>query len=123
MREVPDEQPEEREDTSDRTDPERAHHPMTKTVVPTSTWSKSHSASGTCIRMQPCDALYPIEPGSSVPWMPTPGASRPIQRVPSGLPGPGGTGLRPFPHESCVGGFHHGFFHLTTMFQRPRGVG
>ena len=36
-------------------------------------------------------------PGFGVPWMPTPGADRPIQRVPSGLPGPGGTGL-------CAGG-------------------
>ena len=27
-----------------------------KTVVPTVTWLKSHSASGMCIRMQPCEA-------------------------------------------------------------------
>ena len=33
-----------------------AHQTM-NTVVPTSTWSNSHSASGTCMRMQPCEAL------------------------------------------------------------------
>ena len=34
----------------------RAHH-RTKTVVPMSTCSKSHSESGTCMRTQPCEAL------------------------------------------------------------------
>ncbi len=38
--------------------------------------------------------------GASVPWMPTPGALRPIQRVPSGFDGPGGTGVRPCAQES-----------------------
>ena len=60
--------------------------------------------------------------GLGVPWMPTPGAERPIQRVPSGLPGPGGTGLAPAAHAE-VGGYHHGFTYLTTMSKRPRGVG
>ena len=73
--------------------------------------------------MQPCEALYPIDVGSSVPWMPTPGAFSPIHRVPSGFDGPGGTGFRPFAQSSCTGGYHHGFFHLTTMWKRPRGVG
>src|SRR3954452_25495375 len=86
------------------------------------TWSNSHSAYGMYIRMHPCDAEYPIEPGSGVPWMPTPGAERPIQRVPSGLPGPGGIGFCPFAHGD-EGGYHHGFFHLTTIEKRPSGVG
>ena len=34
-----------------------AHQTDDETVVPMSTWSKSHSASGTCMRMQPCEAL------------------------------------------------------------------
>ena len=42
-------------------------------------------------------------PGFGVPWMPTPGAERPIQRVPSGLPGPGGTGSSPRPTPSSAG--------------------
>ena len=49
-----------------------------KTVEPTSTRSKSHSASGMRIRMQPWEAEYPIEAASGVPWMPTPEAERPI---------------------------------------------
>ena len=57
-----------------------------------------------------------------MPWMPTPGAERPIQRVPSGLPGPGGIGCSPFA-QSEFGGYHHGFFHLTTIWKRPSGVG
>ena len=65
------------------------------TGVPIRTRLNSHSADGICIRMQPCDSEWPIDHGSEVPWMPTPGALNPIQRVPSGLPGPGGTGLGP----------------------------
>src|SRR5262249_21911885 len=122
VHEIPDEQPQQREDGSDRDCPERPHQ-TTNTVVPMSTWSNSHSESGTCMRTQPCDALYPIDEGLSVPWMPTPGASRPIQRVPSGLSGPGGTGFRPFAQSSCTGGYHHGFLYLTTMRHSPRGVG
>src|SRR5436190_12946947 len=93
-----------------------------KTGVPTCTWLKSHSASEMSMRMQPCDAEYPIEAESGVPWMPTPGALRPIQRVPSGLPGPGGTGFSPAAHGDA-GGYHHGFLHLTTIWNRPSGVG
>ena len=44
-----------------------------------------------------------------VPWMPTPGAFSPIQRVPSGFAGPGGTGFRPLRPRVEVGGYHHGF--------------
>ena len=47
-------------------------------------------------------------PAASVPWMPTPGLEMPIQRVPSGLTGPGGTGFSPCAQESEVGGYHHG---------------
>ena len=88
---------------------------MMNTGVPICTRLNSHSADGICIRMQPCDSEWPIDHGSEVPWMPTPGALSPIQRVPSGLPGPGGTGCAPAAHESCVGGNHHGFFCLTTI--------
>ena len=45
-----------------------------KTVVPTVIRLYNHSASGIRMRMQPCDTEYPIEPGSGVPWMPTPGS-------------------------------------------------
>src|SRR6266496_5962135 len=54
--------------------------------------------------------------------MPTPGALRPIHRVPSGFPGPGGTGCSPCAHGDA-GGYHHGFRHLTTIWKRPSGVG
>ena len=60
--------------------------------------------------------------GSGVPWMPTPGAEIPIHRVPSGLPGPGGTGDSPAAH-GLAGGYHHGFSHLTMMWNLPAGVG
>src|SRR5215208_2518031 len=46
----------------------------------------------------------------------------PIQRVPSGFPGPGGTGFWPAAHGDA-GGYHHGFFHLTAIWKRPSGVG
>src|SRR4029077_15333728 len=95
---------------------------MMNTGVPILTLLYSHSAEGTCIRMQPCDSEWPIDHGSSVPWMPTPAALNPIQRVPSGLFGPGGTGWAPAAHESCVGGNHHGFFCLTTTSKCPSGV-
>src|ERR1051325_1104040 len=54
--------------------------------------------------------------------MPTPGADRPIQRVPSGLFGPGGIGFWPAAHGE-FGGYHHGFRHLTTIWKRPSGGG
>src|SRR5947207_9180807 len=54
--------------------------------------------------------------------MPTPGAESPIQRVPSGLSGPGGIGCCPCAHGEA-GGYHHGFLHLTTILKRPSGVG
>src|SRR6266542_1126458 len=52
----------------------------------------------------------------------SPGALKPIHRVPSGFPGPGGTGLRPCAHGDG-GGYHQGFRHLTTISKRPTGVG
>src|SRR5882757_4553971 len=54
--------------------------------------------------------------------MPTPDAESPIQRVPSGLPGPGGVGFSPTAH-GAAGGYHHGFFHLTITWKCPSGVG
>src|SRR6478735_3291695 len=75
---------------------------MMKTGVPIRTRLNSHSADGICIRMQPCDSEWPIDQGSEVPWIPTPGALSPIQRVPSGFPGPGGTGWIPCAHEALA---------------------
>jgi hypothetical protein len=57
-----------------------------------------------------------------VPWIPTYGAESPIQRVPSGLPGPGGTGSLSCA-QSDGGGYHHGSRHLTLISNRPSGVG
>src|SRR5436305_181062 len=54
--------------------------------------------------------------------MPTPGADRPIQRVPRGFPGPGGIGSAPAAHGE-FGGNHVGLRHLTTIWKRPSGVG
>ena len=54
--------------------------------------------------------------------MPTPGADKPIQRVPSGLFGPGGIGFWPLAQRE-FGGYHHGFRHMTWIVKRPRGVG
>ena len=61
------------------------------------------------MRMQPCDARLPIEPDWGVPCMPIAGADVPIQRVPSGLLTPGGTGPRPAAHGES-GGNHVGFY-------------
>src|SRR5581483_4498351 len=122
VRHLPHEQRQQGDDSGGGEDAQDAHQTMW-TVVPMSTWSNSHSASGTCIRMQPCDALYPIDVGSSVPWMPTPGTESPIQRVPSGLSGPGGTGFSPLAQSSWIGGYHHGSFHFTMMWKVPAGVG
>ena len=61
VRHTPDEQGEEPENESEsealRCEPYRARHQAEtmNTVVPTSTWLNSHSASEMCIRMQPWD--------------------------------------------------------------------
>src|SRR5262249_16273798 len=104
--------------------PNRARHQAAtmKTVVPLSPSLNSHSACGMCMRMQPCETEYPIDASDGVPWMPTPGADKPIQRVPSGLFGPGGIGCCPCAHGE-LGGYHQGFFHLTMIVKRPSGVG
>ena len=87
------------------------------TDSPTSTYSNSFSTSGMCMRMQPCEAAVPIEPSSGVPWMPTAGADVPIQRVPSGLPAPGGIGSRPFAHGE-FGGIQVGFLSFSVIDER-----
>jgi hypothetical protein len=74
------------------------------------------------IRMQPWDAAVPIVSGLGVPWIPYPYAESPIQRVPSGFPGPGGTGPRPRA-QSELGGFHVGFLSFVAIVKRPSGVG
>src|SRR6476659_4760470 len=96
---------------------------MMKTGVPIFTCWKSHSASGMRMRMQPCDAEYPMDAASGVPWMPTYGADSPIQRVPSGLPGPGGIGFAPCAHFEPGGGIHQGSRRIVTISHWPTGVG
>src|SRR6476619_8342585 len=54
--------------------------------------------------------------------MPTYGSERPIQRVPRGLPGPGGTGSESFAHGEG-GGYHHGFRCKLAISKVPSGVG
>ena len=54
---------------------------------------KSSSTSRFRMRMQPCEALRPMEDGTLVPWMPYPLTLSPIQRVPTGLDLPGATTL------------------------------
>ncbi len=73
--------------------------------------------------MQPCEAEYPIEAASGVPWMPTYGAEMPIQRVPSGFPGPGGIGFAPSAQAEPCGGYHHGLRCIVTISNVPTGVG
>src|SRR6266508_5358980 len=63
-----------------------------------------------------------MEAASGVPWIPTSGTERPIQRVPSGLPGPGGIGVRRAAHRP-LGGNHHGSRSFDTILKRPTGVG
>ena len=55
--------------------------------------------------------------------MPTPGAESPIQRVPSGFPGPGGIGTAPCAHGASGGGTQVGFSTLLMMVKWPSGVG
>src|SRR3954447_16630701 len=80
--------------------------------------------SGTVIRMQPCEARVPIEPGSPVPWMPTPFAT-PIQRAFSGFSEepPATVSLRYAPAHGLFGAVHGGLTALLAMLNRPRGVG
>src|SRR5215211_7615964 len=92
------------------------------TGVPTRTCVNRNSASGIRMRMQPCEAEYPIDAASGVPWIPTAAAERPIQRVPSGLPGPGGIGFASLAHSES-GGRHHGLSCLVTIDQVPAGEG
>ena len=61
MGDTPDQQGEQAEHESQRQplccEPYRAGHQAAtmNTVVPTSTWLNSHSASGMCMRMHPCE--------------------------------------------------------------------
>ena len=65
--------------------------------------------------MQPWEAEYPIEAASGVPWIPTYGDEMPIHRVPSGFPGPGGTGSAPSAQAEPSGGYHQGFRCIVTI--------
>src|SRR5439155_7450011 len=58
VRDVPDQHAEQCQHDRDRYGlSSTPDHQTMKTVVPTSTWLKSHSACGISIRMQPCDRL------------------------------------------------------------------
>ena len=76
-----------------------------------------------CIRMQPCDALLPIEPSSGVPWMRIPLAFRFSARVPSGLFGPGGMNGGMFADHGACGLYHVGFNRFAVTWNCPCGVG
>src|SRR6187431_1407170 len=54
--------------------------------------------------------------------MPTYGSERPIQRVPNGLPGPGGTGSASSAHGDG-GGYHQGLRCKLAISKVPSGVG
>ena len=75
------------------------------------------------MRMHPCDAEYPMEAAFGVPWIPTYGDEIPIQRVPRGLLGPGGTGSWPSAHAEPSGGYHHGSRCMLMISKLPIGVG
>ena len=129
LRHAPDEQREQCRDERDcqrlRRQPGRARHQAEtmKTVVPTSTWLNSHSAS----RDVHPDA--PVRGGVADRARRTAcrGSRRPGPRGPSSAcradcPGPGGIGSCPCA-QGELGGYHHGFLHLTTTAKRPSGVG
>ena len=80
--------------------------------------------SGTCMRMQPCDAREPIEPDSAVPWMPTP-PTIPIQRALSGFwaEPPATVSLRSAPAHGLSGTFQVGLTALSAIENSPFGVG
>src|SRR4051812_3212053 len=75
-----------------------------------------------CMRMQPCDAAWPIDQSSDVPWMPAP-SQKPIQRDLIGSSGPGGM-TRPArsPAHALFGTCHDGLICLSLMSYRPAGV-
>ena len=119
---VPDEQPEQRrQTTSDGADLGAAAHQTMKTVVPT-----SH------VVEQPL-GVHDLHPDAAVRRVLADrararrcrGSRRPAPRGPSsacraGCPAPAARGSSPAAHASYVGGYHHGFIHLTTMSKRPR---
>ena len=74
------------------------------------------------MRMQPCDAREPIEPGSPVPWMPTP-LTMPIQRALSGFCAepPATVSLRSAPAHGLFGAVHGGLTALLAIEKRPVG--
>ena len=66
----------------------------------------------------------PIEPGSPVPWMPTP-LTMPIQRAFSGFSAepPATVSLRSAPAHGLFGRVQVGLTALLAMLKRPVGVG
>ena len=94
------------------------------TAVPTGTRLKRAMTSPTCMRMQPCEARFPIEYPSPVPWIPMPFAM-PIQRALSGLPAEPPATVVPCssPAHGEFGTDHVGLTCLLVMEKRPLGVG
>ena len=92
------------------------------TGVPICTRGYRFSTSEMYMRMQPWDAADPMDAELGVPCMPMPGAEVPIQRVPSGLPAPGGMGPSPAA-QGELGGNHVGFICFSITWKLPTGVG
>src|SRR4051794_10594423 len=80
--------------------------------------------SGTVMRMQPCDAREPIDPGTPVPWIPTP-LTIPIQRAFSGFSAepPATVSFAYAPAHGLLGAVQAGLTALLEMLKRPVGVG
>ena len=76
------------------------------------------------MRTQPCEAAWPSEPASLVPWKPTE-PLKPIQRATSGLSGspPGMVLPARSPAHSELGTFQVGFFCMLCTLNWPVGVG
>jgi len=69
------------------------------TVTPERTLAPRSFASQLVKRIQPCDAVLEIKDGFGVPWIPKDFLLKPIQMLPTGAFGPGGSvsGLRFLP--------------------------
>src|SRR5690348_15487573 len=74
------------------------------------------------MRMQPCDAEWPSDHVSVVPWMPAP-LWNPSQRALIGSDGPGGI-MRPArsPAQALSGTCQDGFTCRSLMWYSPAGV-
>ncbi len=93
------------------------------TRVPSETIPNSSASSSSVIRMQPWDALKPMEPRSEVAWMRIPGALRARALVPRGLLGPGPILAGMLFAQALPGLIQVGFTIFCTTRHVPVGVG